>query len=253
MGIPLCTVVIPASHAEKTIALTLDSLLAQTCPLWLAQIVIDGSAGNEATYAIARAYADRDARFHIQINEYNQGVAAARNRGVASACTPWVAFLDSDDTWDDTKLSRQLRFMEEVGSPFTYTSIRIMDENGVPTGKERHVPDRVDHGTLLMGDPMPCLTIMIDTTVIPKEKIYMPNVHHEDYAAFLNCLRDGVVARGLDEVLASYRVSRTSVSGNKLRTATWQWRILRDQEGLSVIKSLYYLSTYALKAIKKRL
>jgi teichuronic acid biosynthesis glycosyltransferase TuaG len=100
---------------------------------------------------------------------------------------------------------------------------------------------------------MPCLTVVIDTTIIPKEKIYMPNMHHEDYAAFLNCLRDGAVARGLDEVLASYRVSRSSVSGNKFRTATWQWRILRDQEKLSVFKSFYYLCTYAVKAVRKRL
>ncbi len=245
------SVITAVYNSSSTLRETVGSVVAQDYDNWELLLIDDCSADDSKE--IMEKLASTDHRIRCLYNDKNSGVALTRNHGIREADGRYIAFLDSDDTWDDTKLSRQLRFMEEVGSPFTYTSIRIMDENGVPTGKERHVPDRVDHGTLLMGDPMPCLTIMIDTTVIPKEKIYMPNVHHEDYAAFLNCLRDGVVARGLDEVLASYRVSRTSVSGNKLRTATWQWRILRDQEGLSVIKSLYYLSTYALKAIKKRL
>ena len=245
------SVITAVYNSSSTLRETVESVVAQDYDNWELLLIDDCSADDSKE--IMEKLASTDHRIRCLYNDKNSGVALTRNHGIREADGRYIAFLDSDDTWDDTKLSRQLRFMEEVGSPFTYTSIRIMDENGVPTGKERHVPDRVDHGTLLMGDPMPCLTIMIDTTVIPKEKIYMPNVHHEDYAAFLNCLRDGAVARGLDEVLASYRVSRTSVSGNKLRTATWQWRILRDQEGLSVIKSLYYLSTYALKAIKKRL
>ncbi len=245
------SVITAVYNSSSTLRETVGSVVAQDYDNWELLLIDDCSADDSKE--IMEKLASTDHRIRCLYNDKNSGVALTRNHGIREADGRYIAFLDSDDTWDDTKLSRQLRFMEEVGSPFTYTSIRIMDENGVPTGKERHVPDRVDHGTLLMGDPMPCLTIMIDTTVIPKEKIYMPNVHHEDYAAFLNCLRDGAVARGLDEVLASYRVSRTSVSGNKLRTATWQWRILRDQEGLSVIKSLYYLSTYALKAIKKRL
>ena len=245
------SVITAVYNSSSTLRETVGSVVAQDYDNWELLLIDDCSADDSKE--IMEELASTDHRIRCLYNDKNSGVALTRNHGIREADGRYIAFLDSDDTWDDTKLSRQLRFMEDVGSPFTYTSIRIMDENGVPTGKERHVPDRVDHGTLLMGDPMPCLTIMIDTTVIPKEKIYMPNVHHEDYAAFLNCLRDGAVARGLDEVLASYRVSRTSVSGNKLRTATWQWRILRDQEGLSVIKSLYYLSTYALKAIKKRL
>lgn len=245
------SVITAVYNSSSTLRETVGSVVAQDYDNW--ELLLIDDCSTDDSKEIMEKLASTDHRIRCLYNDKNSGVALTRNHGIREADGRYIAFLDSDDTWDDTKLSRQLRFMEEVGSPFTYTSIRIMDENGVPTGKERHVPDRVDHGTLLMGDPMPCLTIMIDTTVIPKEKIYMPNVHHEDYAAFLNCLRDGAVARGLDEVLASYRVSRTSVSGNKLRTATWQWRILRDQEGLSVIKSLYYLSTYALKAIKKRL
>ncbi len=41
----------------------------------------------------------------------HSGPAAARNRGVALAGAPLIAFLDSDDLWAPTKLQRQLAFM----------------------------------------------------------------------------------------------------------------------------------------------
>ena len=247
----MVSIITPIYNSADTLKETAASVLAQDYQDW--ELLLIDDCSSDESRAVMEELAASDSRIRCLYNERNVGVAETRNHGIKKACGRYIAFLDSDDIWDADKLSRQMRFMEETDSPFTYTSIRIIDETGTPTGKERHVPDRVDHATLLKGDPMPCLTIVIDTQRIAKEKIYMPDMHHEDYAAFLNCLRDGAVARGLDEVLASYRVSRSSVSGNKLRTATWQWRILRDQEGLSVARSAYYLFTYAFLAVKKRL
>ncbi len=247
----LVSIITPVYNSAGTLGETVASVVAQDYTDW--ELLLIDDCSTDDSKKVMKELAATDERIHCLYNDKNSGVAATRNNGIKNATGRYIAFLDSDDTWDKNKLSRQMVFMKETGAPFTYTSIRIMDENSRPTGKERHVPDRVDYGILLMGDPMPCLTIVIDTTVIPKEKIYMPDMHHEDYAAFLNCLRDGAVARGLAEVLASYRVSPSSVSGNKLKTATWQWRILRDQEGLSVFKASYYLCTYAVKAVRKRL
>ena len=247
----MVSIITPVYNAADTLRDTVASVLAQDYSDW--ELLMIDDCSTDESRAVMEELASSDSRLICLYNQKNSGVAQTRNHGIREAHGRFIAFLDSDDMWDEKKLSRQMSFMEECGAPLTYTSIRIMDENGTPTKKERHVPDMVDYKTLLKGDPMPMLTIVIDTQSIPKEKIYMPDMHHEDYAAFLNCLRDGAVARGLDEVLASYRVSRSSVSGNKLRTATWQWTILRKQEGLSAIKSFYYLCTYAFLAVQKRL
>ena len=247
----LVSVITAVYNAQATLLETAESVMAQYYTNW--ELILIDDCSTDGSKKIMQELERSDSRIRCLYNEKNMGVAETRNHGIREARGRYIAFLDSDDMWDVEKLSRQMEFMKEVGTAFSYTSIRIIDEKGEPTGKERHVPPRVDYKTLLMGDPMPCLTIMIDTKRIPREKIYMPDMHHEDYAAFLNCLRDGEVARGLDEVLASYRVSKGSVSGNKLRTATWQWRILRDQEKLSVFSAFYYLCTYAFLAVKKRL
>jgi GT2 family glycosyltransferase len=39
------------------------------------------------------------ARLHVLRNERPEGVAAARNHGLAHVSAPWVAFLDDDDVW----------------------------------------------------------------------------------------------------------------------------------------------------------
>ena len=249
MGIPLCTVVIPASHAEKTIALTLDSLLAQTCPLWLAQIVIDGSAGNEATYAIARAYADRDTRFHIQINEYNQGVAAARNRGVASACTPWVAFLDSDDVFHPEKLEKQLALAEKKDADFTCCAYNMLTYPDRKLRKVSQVPEKITYSAMVKKNLAGCSTVMLKTDLARKHPM-LNNVIHEDYLCWLECLRDRD-GWGITEPMVDILLMPHSRNANKLRSVKGVWEIYRKHLHLGYYSAVSYMNKYAISCIFK--
>lgn len=94
-GRPRVSTIMPIFGAERTIARTLDSLLAQTEPGWEALLVDDRST--DASMTIARAYADRDARFRLVTRDANGGPAAARNTGIGLARGEWIHFLDPDD------------------------------------------------------------------------------------------------------------------------------------------------------------
>jgi glycosyltransferase involved in cell wall biosynthesis len=50
-----------------------------------------------------------DRRVRVLRNPVSRGVAEARNRGVADARAPWVAFLDDDDVWSPRKLRWRTR------------------------------------------------------------------------------------------------------------------------------------------------
>jgi glycosyltransferase involved in cell wall biosynthesis len=92
------SVVVPAYNAARTVAQTLDALLAQTSPADDIVVVDDGS--KDHSREVLEPYRGR---VHL-VFQANGGVSAARNRGVAEATGEWVAFCDADDVWHPEKL-----------------------------------------------------------------------------------------------------------------------------------------------------
>jgi len=67
----------------------------------------------------------------IYFYQSNQGVSRARNQGIKMARGKFICFLDSDDRWLPTKLSHQVKVMEENPEvPLSYT-----DEIWIRNGK----------------------------------------------------------------------------------------------------------------------
>lgn len=97
-------VVIPAYNAAGTLAVALDSVLAQTLAPAGVVVVDDGSPDREALAAVVAGYGDR-VRL---LQQANAGPAAARNAGARAAHGQWIAFLDADDSWLPHKMERQL-------------------------------------------------------------------------------------------------------------------------------------------------
>ncbi len=89
------TVVIPLYNKAHMIMRTLASVLTQTYTEFEVIIVNDGST--DGSLDVISNFTS-DARIKI-INQENQGVSAARNKGVACAKYDYIAFLDGDDEW----------------------------------------------------------------------------------------------------------------------------------------------------------
>lgn len=101
---PLVSVVIPTYNRAWAVCAAIDSVLAQDYPAVELIVVDDGST--DGTEELLAAYSTNI----IHIRQENKGVAAARNRGVAAAHGPLIAFLDSDDYWLPRKLTAQAAF-----------------------------------------------------------------------------------------------------------------------------------------------
>ncbi len=87
-------VIIPACNSAATVALAIDSALAQTCNSIEVIVVDDGST--DATPEIAAGYGDRIKL----VRQRNRGPSIARNNGLGAAGpSEYVAFLDADDVW----------------------------------------------------------------------------------------------------------------------------------------------------------
>ncbi|MEL6830946.1 MAG: glycosyltransferase [Pseudomonadota bacterium] len=100
---PKISVIIPAYNAAEFVSEAIQSVLDQTYPNVECVVVNDGST--DATESILRQFGDSIALISME----NQGVSAARNRGVAAASGEWIGFLDADDVWHHDNLSSQLK------------------------------------------------------------------------------------------------------------------------------------------------
>lgn len=97
------SVVIPAWKSDAVLPAALRSVAAQRLPPAEIVVVDDGSPTGDP-----RSIALRDWGLPVRfLRTPHGGPSRARNRGVEAAGSPWIAFLDADDTWSPDKLHRQ--------------------------------------------------------------------------------------------------------------------------------------------------
>ena len=98
----MLSVVIPLYNKEHTILRTIYSVITQTYADFEVIVVDDGSKDAGARLLAEHVH---DGRIRI-VRQENQGVSAARNRGVAESQYEYIAFLDADDEWLPTYLEK---------------------------------------------------------------------------------------------------------------------------------------------------
>jgi len=127
---PKVSVVIPTYNRAEKVQRAIDSVFAQTFSDLEVIVVDDGSSDNTGR-VLAGAYGDR-IRYHYQPN---QGASVARNKGAAEARGEWIAFLDSDDLWEQDKLEWQLKTLEQFRSQCgaCYTDVRMFNHEETRT------------------------------------------------------------------------------------------------------------------------
>lgn len=94
---PLVTVVIPCYNYAGTVGRAIESVLGQAHELLECIVVDDGSS--EDIEAVVRPYCESDRRVRF-IRQPNQGVAHARNNGIAAGSGKYACCLDADDAID---------------------------------------------------------------------------------------------------------------------------------------------------------
>ena len=122
---PRVSVVIPAFNRWRLLAEAIDSVLAQSYRDFELIVVDDGS-----TDATASELAKLASRLQFFVTE-RRGVSAARNLGVSQSRGHYIAFLDSDDLWLNSKLERQTRFMDEHPEFHICQTDEVWIRNGV--------------------------------------------------------------------------------------------------------------------------
>ena len=110
MNNPLVSVIVPCYKKVHFLPKTLNSILNQTYNNWECIIVDNGSPDN--TVEVANFFASRDRRFKI-LSQENQGLAMARNNGIAASRGYFILPLDSDDMIESTYLEKAVDYFKK--------------------------------------------------------------------------------------------------------------------------------------------
>lgn len=148
------SVIIPVYNSEKYLDRCINSLVTQTYKN-IELIIIDDKSPDNAP-KICDSWAKRDSRIKVIHNEVNEGVAAARNKGISYITGDYVAFVDSDDFTDKTLIEKAVSRLDQenadivwYGFNFYFGEDRVFPysmhvKKEVYTGKEiqdRLIPD----------------------------------------------------------------------------------------------------------------
>lgn len=247
----LVSIITPTYNAEHTIAMCIESVLAQTYTDW--ELLITDDASQDATAEVVGRYAATDSRIKLFRMEVNGGAGKARNHSIEAARGRYIAFLDADDRWMPAKLERQLAFMRKKEVKVCYSSYVTCDAKGEVCGIVP-CPSRVTKRDILSDDRMGCLTLIYDAEALGKT--YMPLMRRrQDWALKILLLQKSGVALGVPDTLAIYRVSSGSLSnGGKLSLVRYNVAVYREVLHYSAFKAwLVFLFRFLPHYFYKRL
>jgi glycosyltransferase involved in cell wall biosynthesis len=211
---PLVSIITPTYNRRHYLAACIDSVRAQTVPLWEQIIVDDGST--EDIGGLVSSYDDPRLRYLRQDHLGIERLGETYNRALAGARGELIAILESDDLWPRDKLVRQLPSLDDPRVVLSYGRARLVDAAGRPfastpaPARDASVRDNRPVGAIL-GRLLFHNFIVSPTVIIRRSALgaiggfrQPPYCQFVDYPTYLALSLEGPFAC-LDERLGSWR------------------------------------------------
>lgn len=237
----------PAYNCGDFIGIALDSVINQTYKNLEIIVVDDCSTDNTAQ--VVKEYLKKDNRIKYHKLDKNSGAAVVRNRAVEFATGKYMAFLDSDDVWFPEKLTKQINFMEDNAYGFTCTSYTKINEQGEYLNRTIIASPKRDYNGVLKTCPG-------NSTVIYNAeklgKFIIPDIKkRNDYVMWLQVIKKEKYLYGIKESLGSHRIRNEGISNDKKSLVGYHWKVYRDIEKLSLLKSSYLIAYWIIATVFK--
>lgn len=249
----LVSVIMPTFNASRYLAGSIESILSQTYTNL--ELLITDDCSTDETRNILKEFSERDKRVKVKYLKENSGPGVARNRSIERAKGRYIAFCDCDDRWMPDKLERQIAHMRKHDCALCSSSYLICDENDKITGVNIS-PSHVTLGMLKRDNKIGCLTAIYDIKRLG-HKFYMPAIRkRQDWALFLNILKECQICFCITEPLAYYRQRVNSVSSNKFSLVKYNVNVYETVFGYTRLRAylyffLIFMPTYYAKVLKR--
>ena len=241
-------IILPNYNSAPHIKETLDSIISQSFRNWKLFIIDDNS--NIETKNILKKYENHPNINILWLNK-NKKAGFCRNLGLRISKSDYIAFIDSDDIWENEKLSKQLSFMIKNNHLFTYTNYKVFkSKNGKQNIREVALPKTFSFDTFIKNTSIGTSTMMIKKKSMGNIKFTNTKIC-EDYFFKCKILKKVHYAHCLPESLTKYRVRKNSLQSNKLRNIYWIWFINKRYNKFHFMKNLISLLFISFNSVKK--
>lgn len=214
----LVSVIIVNKNYDKYLKQSIESVLGQTySPI---EIIVVDDFSSDDSWSIVQSYGDKIS----SVKTTGVGVAAARNLGILQASGRYIAFLDSDDFWAESKIQLQLQVLKKTGVGAVYCGIRLYYEQIKKHGDElrptyrgycsywfRRFPTRA---IILLASS----SLMLDRQLLKKTHLFNEKLSVSADWDFARRLCDRVNIEYIDEPLVNYRIHGKNMSKSQIRT-----------------------------------
>lgn len=106
---PRISIILPTYNRAEYIVETVESIRSQTYSNWELLVLDDRSDDNTET--LIQQIQDTRVQYHK--TQRRLGITGTRNEGLSKAEGDLIAFMDSDDLWDATKLEKQVAALQQ--------------------------------------------------------------------------------------------------------------------------------------------
>lgn len=156
----LLSVIIPTFNRAAYLAKAIESVLSQSFRDFELIVVDDGSSDN--TKEVVSGFNSGVTYLY----QDNKGPASSRNKGLNKARGKFIAFLDSDDSWDKEKLIIQLKQMQKNPDYLISHTREIWYKNGkLLIQKKKHQKS----GGYIFDKCLLLCAVSLSTAIVRKE------------------------------------------------------------------------------------
>jgi len=215
---PLISVVMSVyNESEDYLNKSIESVLNQSFSDFEFIIVIDNPKYNKAR-EVASAYAQKDKRIRVVLNDKNVGLAASLNKAFSVTKGEYIARMDADDISFPERLNKQFNFMKKhpdiaiMGSSIVY-----IDEAGKIIESKLNRSNYQFLKRFILHGGTPCFhpTWFFKRSLLDTVKGYRILPTSQDFDFLMRVFFLGIKVSNMEEPLLYRRIHLASVSEEK--------------------------------------
>ena len=229
----------PNYNSITTVISSLISIKNQTFEFYEC-IIVDDNSSDESLHLIEE-FVKEDKRFKLIKSRINRGVSFSRNIGISKAKGRYLAFLDSDDIWDEKFLENNLSIRLNQDIPIShspYIRFKILNST-LAKGVVVNTPQIIDNSNILKKNFLPLLSVFLDRNIVGD--INFKDIRPEDYDLWIDLIKErNFYSISTNKIACFYRISYSQRSKNKIKSFVRIFKFYNRKLKINNIIAFFY-------------